>query len=748
MPHKKIKIYYAKTQLPNGNRPTVKEHCDSVSQYAALYGQPLGMEEDARLAGLLHDFGKYSLTFDDVMQGLRSGIDHALCGAALIWSLQKRPKGIRYRAVIEAINGHHDGLQYIGSISSALEANLIDEKPVSINVDKYSALNGKAQYQSAIDEFLRDHPDYRFPKLASNGLVGMTNLEKMLYTRMLFSCLVDADYSVSAFEANDRYFFEAEKDTFDAKRYLSSLYSVRESIKQNSAADPMLNRLRDDVFEQCGNCGESSSGGIFTLTAPTGTGKTLALLHFALRHARKTGKRRIIIVLPFLTLAEQNTRTYEQIIPEILVDHSQSELPETAWEFSSRWSVPFVITTSVKFFETLFSSRPTDCRKLHRIANSIVVFDEAQSLPPEVTTATLRAVKELCDRYHTTMVFSTATQPSFDAIRSLEWTSVEILPDYHRLYDALRRTKVEWHLQNAIPLDTIADEMSKQESVCAILNIRHHACKVYERLAQIGGASVYLLTTDLCPKHRSRIVREIKERIRTGLPCQVVATQCIEAGVDLDFKVMYRTLAPLESIIQAAGRCNRNGKLESGRVVVFIPDEPTLYPDRHYGNAAEIVRRQVAVDGIDINVPEHIDRYYRELFADCRDKRALCEAIDYFDYEKVDREYQLIKDTGVRLIVPYKGEYELYQRIKGEVLERGITSALMKQAAPITVNTFVKGELEKWVEPIYYRVKGKRSDQSSGYYVLRAQYEHCYSDEMGLQLKSEERRSEYTEFCF
>ena len=484
------------------------------------------------------------------------------------------------------------------------------------------------------------------------------------------------------------------------------------------------------------------------MTAPTGTGKTLALLHFALRHARKTGKKRIIIVLPFLTLAEQNASTYEQIIPEILVDHSQSELPESAWELSSRWSVPFVITTSVKFFEALFSNRPTDCRKLHRIANSIVVFDEAQSLPPEVTTATLKAVKELCDRYDTTMVFSTATQPSFDAIRSLEWTSVEILPDYHRLYDALRRTKVEWHLQNAISLDTIADEMSKQESVCAILNIRHHACKVYERLAQKCGDSVYLLTTDLSPKHRSRIVREIKERIRAGLPCQVVATQCIEAGVDLDFKAMYRALAPLESIIQAAGRCNRNGKFEVGKVVVFIPDEPTLYPDSHYGNAAEIVRRQVAVDGIDINAPEHIDRYYRELFADCRDKRALCEAIDYFDYEKVNREYQLIKDTGVRVIVPYKGEDELYQHIKEELLERGITAALMKQAAPITVNTFVKGELEKWAEPIYYRVKGQRSDQPSGYYVLRAQYEHLYTDEMGLQLNREKHKSEDTEFCF
>ena len=211
MSHDRIKIYYAKTQLPNGNRPTVKDHCDRVSQYAALYGQPLGMEEDARLAGLFHDFGKYSLTFDDVMQGIRSGIDHALCGAALIWSLQKRPKGIRYRAIIEAINGHHDGLQYIGSISSMLEANVIDEKPISINADKYSALSGKAQYQSAIDAFLRDHPGYRFPKLASNELVGMTNLEKMLYTRMLFSCLVDADYSVSAFEANEGTFSKRKR---------------------------------------------------------------------------------------------------------------------------------------------------------------------------------------------------------------------------------------------------------------------------------------------------------------------------------------------------------------------------------------------------------------------------------------------------------------------------------------------------------------------------------------------------------
>lgn len=220
-------------------------------------------------------------------------------------------------------------------------------------------------------------------------------------------------------------------------------------------------------------------------------GKTLALLHFALRHCLKHGKKQIIIVLPFLTLAEQNAKTYSEIIPNVLVDHSQSDLPEEARELAARWSAPVIITTSVRFFEALFSDRPAVCRKLHNIANSVVAFDEAQSLPANLTSATLRAVNELCRRYHTAMVFSTATQPDFAARGDLNWTPREILPEHRELFEALRRADVEWRLEHETPLEAIAEEMAGHDSVCTIVNLRRHARQIAAALARLRGDPVH-----------------------------------------------------------------------------------------------------------------------------------------------------------------------------------------------------------------------------------------------------------------
>lgn len=292
----------------------------------------------------------------------------------------------------------------------------------------------------------------------------------MLYTRMLFSCLVDADYTASAMNDESTYLDHAEDDYFAPQTLLEKLYAYRNDIKQHSTADQALNSYRDQVFEQCGKMG-SEPEGLYTLTAPTGTGKTLALLHFALRHCLKHGKKRIIIVLPFLTLAEQSAKTYSQIIPNVLIDHSQSNLPESARELAARWSSPVIITTSVRFFESLFSDRPAVCRKPHNIANSVVIFDEAQSLPADLTSATLRAVNELCGRYHTTVVFSTATQPDFSARKGLAWAPREIFPENKKVFATLQRVEVEWRIGAETPLETIAEEMSRCDSVCVIVNL-------------------------------------------------------------------------------------------------------------------------------------------------------------------------------------------------------------------------------------------------------------------------------------
>ena len=730
-------MYYAKSMRQDGSQPTVAEHLDAVAAQAAVYGEEIGMKEQARIAGLVHDLGKCGKRFEGVLNGTQRNIDHAASSAAILYRICGQKPHAAQRAVIEAVNGHHDGLVDFEAVKGLLKDSFSDRPAMTINAGKTPSLSGAAEYQAAADYFRKTHPNVglRIPRWEPPKDAG--NLETMLDTRMLFSCLVDADYSVSAWEDDKAYYDSVEAKGLNASESLDRLYAFCDDIRKKSKANSAVNQIRNQVFEACGTCGEEAAEGLFTLTAPTGTGKTLALLHFALRHAKAAGKRRIIIVLPFLTLAEQNEAVYRQIIPDVLVDHSQSRLGEEMREFTSKWNMSFIITTSVKFFETLFSSRPTDCRKLHNLAQSVVIFDEAQSLPPHLTGATLKAVNRLCQRYQMTMVFSTATQPDFDAIPNVRWKPREILPDHGVYYDKLRRVEVDWRLKGRMLLGEIAEEMLEQTSVCGIFNLRRHAREVFEKLYAQDPESAFLISTDLCPAHRIQVVDQIRKRLDAGKPCRVAATQCIEAGVDLDFDILYRSLAPLDAIIQAAGRCNRNGK-RMGQVIVFEPDDRRQYPDDWYRNAAELVKRMALADGIDLNAPEDIRRYYRQLFAEATDAQKLTRALLTRDYAQVDQQYRLISAGGEKLIVPYSGTIGDYRVICAELKAQGITPGLMKEAAPFTITVFDRGNLKDFAEPVLFRRNRSRDAVESGYWILRTQYEECYTDEGGFKLPEEQ----------
>lgn len=742
------KIYYAKSIQSNGVHRTVKEHLQAVAELAAKFGEEFGQKEQAETTGLFHDFGKYGDLFQEVLEGTFQHADHALPGGAVLYSSAVKCRVYRY--IMEAINGHHDGLLEYDQLKNYVEESWKNEEPVIGISGKTSTLSGKNQYQKAMKLFMLDFPTVKI-KLFTDFLPSDAgNIERMLYTRMLFSCLVDADYNVSASDTNENYLTESDAGELDAELLLKKLTEYQEMIRKESREEQKakveVNQIRDQVFEQCGKMGEEREG-LFTLTAPTGTGKTLALLHFALRHCAKWKKKRIIIVLPFLTLTEQNAKTYRAICPELLEDHSQIDLNDSEREYASRWSAPVIVTTSVRFFETLFAHKPGDCRKLHNIANSVVVFDEAQSLPAELTTATLFAVNEICKHYRCTMVFSTATQPDFSALSKLKsiWKPREILPDHKALYEKLKRTQVEWRIEKATPFGQIAEEMLEQKSVCVIVNLRKHARKVYELLKDRLSEKedeVFLITTDLCTAHRRHIVKQINERLKNNLPCRVVATQCIEAGVDFDFEVMYRSLGPLDAIVQAAGRCNRNGKnLDGGHVIVFIPDEEDLlYPGNWYQNAAVVVKTLCGRHPIDIHNPEHIAEYYQLLFNNCKDKEKLRRAIDNYSFADVDREYTLIENKGVQLIVPYFKERELYYSICDEVRQSGLTPGMLKKAAPITITVpFGKQQekLREYAEQIPYwnvRKHCKENRTESHTYILFPQNEKYYDEKMGLKL--------------
>ena len=732
--------YYAKSKREDGTQELLRDHLAKVSEMAGVFGEQIGSRKTAELCGKLHDFGKYSESFKGVLERKCFHINHALCGAAFLYCLiGKRKSSFCYQAAMEVINGHHDGLTGYDDLEIFLINSLQSDDPVECNNRKTAALAGQKQYREATNAFLNDFPQFTSEGLAIENVQKLEEIDEsidaMLYTRMLFSCLVDADYTISSEKELQ------EPLEFKAKQCLKALYEYREELKKNVKGSSTVNSLRDLLFERCGEAARLKEG-LFTLTAPTGTGKTLALLNFALQHADEFKKKRIILVLPFLALTEQSYDVYSKIIPEILQDHSQSELDDRQREFAERWESPFIITTSVQFFQALFAQKPTDCRKLHNVANSIILFDEAQSLPANLLAATLNAVNALCTRYHCTMVFSTATQPEFKFIQGISWKPIEIVPEYPMMYKKLKRTQVEWRMKKRIPLEEIAREMEEEENVCVIVNLRRHAVKLFESLKKnhCDREEIFFLTTDLCPKHRSEVIRKIKERQKAELPCKVISTQCIEAGVDLDFRVLYRALAPLEAIIQAAGRCNRSGKFGTGKVVVFEPEvEGSLYPpDKWYQNAAVVVKEILSRENIDINDPECISNYYEILFREyAKDKEALTKAIEDRDYKETAREYKLIDNQGKKVMVPFGEKMQLYKDVRKELLSGNLTPELVKKSAEITVNTFEK-DVEKYCEQAYYFDRKKKQKMESGYYVLRTQYEYMYREDMGLQFEEGE----------
>ncbi len=741
--------YYAKSPNQYHGWISNQEHSEKVSALAGQFGCEIGKAPEARVAGQFHDFGKNGTRFGDVLKGNRQNIDHAFSGASFLFmnrilgkegTFLEKMGNLRwklYEPIIESIMGHHDGLVSLNANAQALKDTYESSNADFCPSGKFPSLHGKEEFSQAIKAFLEDFPDFQFPKLTKRTIEN--KVDDMLDTRMLFSCLVDADYSVSASDDNPDYLLQNSRDLLDAASALNALKTRCAEIKSNSKADKNLNVIRDEVFDACGNAGELPPG-LFTLTAPTGVGKTLAMIHFALRHCITNSMSRIIVVLPFLTLAEQTEKEYRHIFSDILVDHSQSNLPDNLRELAARWDAPIIITTSVRFFESLFANKPTDCRKLHNIANSVILFDESQSLPAELAPATIKAVHSLCKKYNCTMVFSTATQPDFSALPDTEWTPTEIIQNSRILFAQMRRVTIEWRFfqnghfyNNQSSFAKIAWEMTEYSNVCAIVNLRRHAKTLFDEVKKLHGTEgLFLLTTDLCPAHRLKVVEEIKQRQISGEPCIVVATQCIEAGVDLDFDVLFRSLAPLEAIIQAAGRCNRNKRMEYGKVIVFEPDDDTLYPDTNYGSAASIVKSLLAKDPeLDIYNPEIIREYYTRLFRNGYQNKTsndnLEKAIDDKDYAKVSEKYKLIKDSGTKIIIPWVGMTDVFEKIKSMDF---ITSAILHEAAPITVNSFDTKYIMSIATPLKIGYPGHARE--SGYYILNTGFEDKYDSVTGL----------------
>jgi CRISPR/Cas system-associated endonuclease/helicase Cas3 len=345
----------------------------------------------------------------------------------------------------------------------------------------------------------------------------------------------------------------------------------------------------------------------------------------------------------------------------------------------------------------------------------------------------------LCKKYNSTVVFSSATQPAFSYRKDLDWQPVEIINDNATLFQHTKRVHVNWRMDGKTGFSDLAKEISQSNCCCAIVNIKKHSVEIYKELKSIcksDSDSLFHISTDMCIAHREAVLKEINYRIENKMPCRLVSTQCIEAGVDLDFDKVYRALAPLDAIIQSAGRCNRNGRLLQGEVVVFIPEDER-YPDAAYENAANIVKLLSKDADIDIYNANHIREYYRKFYQTfSQDKGDLTKAIDTLNFEGVTNAYQLIPNKGFTVIVPYTKSLELFKEICETARTEGLSPLLMKKARTITVNIYNK-KIKDVGEQLYFKpTKAKQEKALSNWFILLDH--NLYNEKTGLQLENSE----------
>ncbi|MBU4581595.1 MAG: CRISPR-associated endonuclease Cas3'' [Proteobacteria bacterium] len=731
--------YFSHSENRNGHKEPLLDHLTSVASRAALNASFFDAITEAKMAGLLHDLGKYGVLFQKRLVNEESGIDHWSAGA---WAALTNYKSAGLAAAL-AIQGHHIGLQVASAdaMRSINPAKLQEQHPLNLKLS-----------EPDIDELLRrlskdgiDLPKASSLKSLYDGLQAPA-AAAMLDIRMLYSALVDADYIATEahFKADpdERTTCREEGMKLDVAKLLSILLSHVAELAATSTSAPIVNSIRADLFQSCLNAG-SSNQGTFTLTAPTGAGKTLSMLAFALKHALKHDLRRIVMVIPYLSIIEQTAHIYKNLfeaaisaeyIDRFILEHHSLACPQpsTAAEhegakdmenedyravrlLSENWDAPIVITTSVQFFESLFSNRPFACRKLHNLSKSVILFDEVQTLPTPLAVPTLASLSRLAERYGATVVFSTATQPAFPELNEpvkrfcvTGWQPQEIVSPQKQLFRRIKRQRLEWpqNIDQPITWPELAERVANHEQALCIVNVKRHAHSLLDELERMGiGDDLFHLSTNMCPAHRRNTLQEIRRRLRDSLPCLLISTQCIEAGVDVDFPTVYRAMAPLEAIAQAAGRCNRNGLLESGNVVIFVPEE--AYPDPAYRQATSITKllyRSLGSAGMDIDDPTLFTRYYREVYDVAKPEnqnKLLQDAILRQDFVDTARHYYLIPKASVNVLVPY--DLEAHENLASEVRIHRLTKGWMVKAATHAISIYrpkKDAPISRWLEPV------------------------------------------------
>jgi CRISPR-associated endonuclease/helicase Cas3 len=580
-------IFAHSTDNPNGaDWEPLAGHLTLVGTMAAGFARNFGADTLGDIAGRLHDIGKMSAAFQGYIRGngALKGPDHATAGAREAARLYGG-KGFG-RILAYCIAGHHAGLADGGSVH--VQGTLTFRLDYRLkHIEPYGGWEDHTGELPTVAAIGRPAP-----LIAKSQHPGF---ERAFFIRMLFSALVDAD-----FLATEQFYAAAKKEVVK-RGFTNSLETLRDRLdtkladKASTATE--VNRLRSHVLTHV-RAQASQPPGLFSLTVPTGGGKTLTSLAFALDHAIAHGLNRIVYVIPYTSIIEQTAQVFRDALGDegdVLEHHSAVEWdPKGDEQFddegreglkklsrdAENWDVRIVVTTSVQFFESLFAARTSACRKLHNLAKSVIILDEAQTLPLPLLRPCMAAIETLATGYGASVVLCTATQPALSKQDGFEKgleNVRELAPYPQHLYNKLKRVRVEI-ASEPVSDDALAAELRAQEQVLCIVNSRAHARDLFGRIKDAPGARH--LTTLMCPLHRRAALAEIRQDLKAEKPVRLIATSLIEAGVDVDFPTVWRAMTGLDSIAQAAGRCNREGGLkdESGQLVegtvnIFRPAE-------------------------------------------------------------------------------------------------------------------------------------------------------------------------------
>ena len=698
----------------------LKTHLTNVAGIASEFAEEFHAEELGYTSGLLHDLGKYSLEFQKRLEGANNHVDHSTAGAIEAGKRYHKSFGLILAYIV---CGHHGGMLNFGSSASGLIERL-----------NKTGLPDYSSYQREIV-----FPDQTRFHVALNSPSEKTGFSISFFTRILYSCLVDAD------SLDTENFMNPEKSSirgqYDSTERLHEKFERFMQGINSRAEDTPINRERRNIFNQCVEAGYLPPG-FFTLTVPTGGGKTLSSMAFALEHSRKHNLKQIFYVIPYTSIIEQNAEVFRKIFGSrnVLEHHSNFD-PEkietgdidtgkAALRLATEnWDIPITVTTNVQFFESLFSNQRSRCRKLHNLAKSVIILDEAQMLPTGYLMPCLAALSELVRNYRTTVVICTATQPKLNELLDKNLQPREIVHSPDRLYELFRRVRVtDLGSLNDVEL---SHHLNKNRQVLCIVNTRKHAKVLFEAFGHSGDC--YHLSARMCPAHRRKKIAEIRKLLKEGKDCRVISTQLIEAGVDIDFPVVYRAMTGIDSIAQAAGRCNREGKLGEGQVFVFKSNEKHGRATSWQRFVAEVGEMALAggKDPLSLStVSDYFRRLYRYKENGGLDEKKILPLLEErsrdlaFPFEDVANAFRIIEEGTKDLIIPYDASARLkINYLKATEFPWQYLRELQAYTVSIYPNEFQEMERMNAIETVDDR-----------FYILKSCED--YSDETGLKLRS------------